>query len=307
LTAVGLVAFEQKEPATAESYFVEALEIANELQDRNLASRALSNLAMFEAGVHGDYERANAYYLQSLEIAREIGDRNAETFALANLGFAAGLLGNFSNAKRYLEQGLSTARENGSAYTEIYILINLSSNATLQHHVEEALQFARSAIELSQRIGERSGEAWGWLYLGHAELLIDNLGQAQHAFEQSLEIRERLGQPALSMEPLAGLVETGLRANDIDFAALYAERILSHLNMGGNLNGTDEPLRVYYDCYQLLEKKQDPRALRVLQTAFSILEDQLAKLKDDQLRQMYTANVPWRNAIQLASQRLIES
>lgn len=307
LTAVGLVAFEQKEPATAEAYLVEALDIANELQDPNLASRALSNLAMFEAGVRGDYERADAYYAKSLEIARDIGDRNAETFALANLGFTAGLLGDFSKAIKYLEQGLTTARENGSTYTEIYILINLSSTAALRNQVADALRYAKSAIELSQRTGEQSGEAWGWLYLGHAELLLNNLEQAQHAFQRSLGIRERLGQATLALEPLAGLVESDLRANDIDSAARYVDRILLHLDQGGNLNGTDEPLRVYYNCYQLLQKKQDPRAVRVLQAAFQMLEDQLAKFKDDHLRQMYVKNVPWRSAIELAAQGFIAS
>jgi tetratricopeptide (TPR) repeat protein len=307
LTAVGLVAFEQKEPATAETYLVEALDIANELQDPNLASRALSNLAMFEAGVRGDYERANSYYVKSLEIAREIGDHNMEIFSWANLGFAAGMMGNLLQAKEYLEQGLLTARESGNSYSEIYILINLSSNASLREQAADAVNYALSAIELSQRTGEQSGEAWGWLYLGHAQLRLDNLDQARPSFQRALQIRERLDQPALSMEPRAGLVETALRAGDIQAASLEAEKILLHLDHGGNLNGTDEPLRVYYNCYQLLQQKQDPRAVGILQAAFDMLEDQLAKFKDEHLRQMYVENVPWRWAIQLAARHSLQA
>jgi predicted ATPase len=307
LTALGLVAYEQEEPATAENYLVEALQIANNLKDRNLASRALNNLAMFEAGVHGDYEQAHDYYLQTLEIAREIGDRAAETFSLGNLGFSAGLMGNFSKAKAYLEQALVIARESGNAYNEIYILINLSANTGIQTHATEALAYASSAIELSQRIGDQPGEAWGWLYQGNAHLLLNELEQAQIAFKRSLELREKLGQPALSMEPIAGLVETALRANDLKTAAQEAEKILTHLESGGNLNGTDEPLRVYYQCYHLLQKKQDPRATQVLGAAYRMLEEQLSKLKDQRLRQIYVENVPWRKAIQAAAQQLTQS
>jgi tetratricopeptide (TPR) repeat protein len=256
---------------------------------------------MFEAGVHGDYERTNTYYRRSLEIAREIGDHNMEIFSLANLGFAAGLMGNLLKAKEYLEQGLLTARASGHPYSEIYILINLSSNASLQHQAAHATDYARSAIELSQKTGEQSGEAWGWLYLGHAQLLLDEWDRARQSFHRSLQIREKLGQPALSMEPLAGLVELGLRVSDLEAASLEAEKILIHLDHGGNLNGTDEPLRVYYNCYRLLQKKQDPRAARILQAAVDMLEDQLSKLKDDYLRQMYIENVPWRRAIQSAA------
>jgi tetratricopeptide (TPR) repeat protein len=307
LTAVGLVAFEQKEPATAESYFVEALEIANELQDRNLAIRAINNLAMFESAVHGDYERAHVYYERTLEIAREIGDRTAENYSLTNLGFAAGLLGNFLKAKEYLQNALLIARESGHAYSEIYVLINLSSNAAFQGRSARALVYARNSIQLAQKVGEQSGEAWGWLYLGYAQILLDELDGASLSFNKSLEIRERLRQPSLSMEPLAGLVETSLRKGDLETAASEAEKILLHLERGGNLNGTDEPLRVYYNCYQLLQKKQDPRAARVLQAACHLLEAQLSKFKNENLRQTYVENVPWRHAIQLAAKQLSPS
>jgi predicted ATPase/class 3 adenylate cyclase len=301
LTAVGLVAFEQREPARAESYFVEALVIANELQDRNLASRAINNLAMIEAGVHGDYERAHDYYTQTLEIAREIGDRAAETYSLGNLGFSAGLMGNFSKAREYLEQALIIARESGNPYNEIYVLVNLSANTGIQGQAADALVYAVNAIELSQRIADQPGEAWGWLYRGNAHLLLHELDQAQVSFKRSLEMREKLGQPALSMEPIAGLVETALGANDLETAAAEAEKILAHFASGGNLNGTDEPLRVYYQCYQLLQKTQDPRAAQVLAAAYRMLEEQFSKLKDERLRQMYVENVPWRRAIQRAA------
>jgi ATP/maltotriose-dependent transcriptional regulator MalT len=262
---------------------------------------------MFEAGVNGDYERAHDYYSRSLSIAREIGDRNQELYALGNLGFAAGVLGNFSKAKEYLEQALMIARESGNTYMEIYMLINLSANTGLQRQAEAASAYARNAIEMSQKIGEQSGEAWGWLYLGHAQLLLDEQKQSHISFTHSIEIRENLNQPALSMEPIAGLVEAGLHAGDLESASQATERIMTHLDNGGNLNGADEPLRVYYVCYQLLQKKEDPRSTRVLQAAIQMLEAQLSKFKDEHLRQMYVENVPWRHAIQSAAQQLARS
>lgn len=302
LSAIGLVALEQKEPASARDYLVEALELAHSLKDRNLESRALNNLAIFEASVNGDHGRAQGYYKQVLDIARAIGDRNAENFALGNLGFTAGMLGKFSEAKEYLEQGLVIAREGGNLYNEIMILANLSANAGIQKQALLALQYGQKAIDLSQRTGELSGEAWGWLYSGHARLLLDEIEQAQLAFGKSIEIRERLGQSALSMEPLAGLVETALRVGDLDVASEHAEKILAHLDAGSTLNGTDEPLRVYYNCYQLLEKKQDPRSTQVLQAAVHMLDEQLSKFKDERSRKTYVENVPWRLALRDAAQ-----
>jgi tetratricopeptide (TPR) repeat protein len=279
------------------------LEIAHELKDRNLESRALNNLAMFEAGVNGDYARAHDYYRETLDLAHMIGDRNAESFALANLGFAAGMLGNFPEANDYLENALVVARENGNVYNQVYILTNLSANTAIQNQASLARQYAQSAIDLSQKVGDPSGEAWGYLYLGHAQLLLDQIAEARSAFTRSVEIREKLIQPALAMEPIAGLVEAELCQGDLEMALMETEKILAHINGGGTLNGTDEPLRVYYNCFRLLEKKQDPRSTQVLQMGIQLLQAQISKFKDVHSRKMYIENVPWRFALQEAGKK----
>ena len=68
------------------------------------------------------------------------------------------------------------------------------------------------------------------------------------------------------------------------------------------MDGTDEPLRVYYACYLLLEKKQDPRSKEVLQTAMNLLEAQVSKFKDETARKRYIENIPWRREIRDAAQ-----
>jgi tetratricopeptide (TPR) repeat protein len=297
LTSLGVTAFEQKEPANAESYLVEALDIAHELKDRSLQTRALHNLALFELHVNGDPGRAHEYYRQALTISRAIGDRNSEVFNGGNLGVTAGMQGNFSEAKEYLEQSLVAALEIGDRYSEIFIYVNLSANAVTLHQPASALEYAQKAVTTSHKTGELNGESWGWFYLGHAQLLMENIEQARSSFQRSLEIRERLGQTTISMEPLAGLVEVGLHSGDLDFAAQHAEKILAHLEGGGRLHGTDDPLRVYYTCYRLLDKKQDPRATHVLQAGLQLLEEYLSKLKDAHARAMYIENVPWRLAL----------
>lgn len=305
LAQVGFVAFEQSEPAIAGQYFSEALQIANEINDRKLQTRVFINLAMFEAGVNGDLGMAEEYYLKTIDVAREIGDRASESTALGNLGFVAGLQGNFSEAMEYLQKALASAHEWGEMYDEIFLLSNLSANAGIQNQAALAGQYAEKAISLAQKAGERSGEAWGWLYLGHSQLLRDEIEQAKISFQNSLRIREQMGQVALSMEPLAGLIEAGLCEGDLDMAAMQAERILSHLETGGSLNGTDEPLRVYFQCFRILEKKQDSRMTQVLLAGVQMLNAQVAKLKDEHSRQMYVENVPWRLGLQSAASRVL--
>jgi len=163
------------------------------------------------------------------------------------------------------------------------------------------LDYAQKAVDLSQSAGEMSGEAWAWLYLGYAQLSLNQMEPARLSFKKSIEIREKLGQPVLSMEPIAGLVEVGMHTNDLDGALLETERILAHLSEGGTLNGTDEPLRVYYNCFQLLAKKQDPRSTQVLQAGIRLLDEQVSKFKDAHSRKRYVESVPWRLALRKAA------
>jgi hypothetical protein len=189
------------------------------------------------------------------------------------------------------------AREIGNRYHEMLTLINLSSVAGNQHEGALALQYARQAAELARAISEQAGEAWAMLYMGHASLLNGDLQLAHKSYRKSLEIRNYLSQPALSMEPIAGLVEAYLREDDLESSSREAEKILRYLGNGSSLEGTEEPLRVYYACYLFLEKKQDPRSRWILQSAMSLLEAQVSKFSDDSARKRYIENIPWRRAI----------
>jgi tetratricopeptide (TPR) repeat protein len=304
LSAVGLVALEQKEPGGAGAYLSEALTIANEINDRSLKIRILNNLAIFETSVNGNYQEAEESYRQVVDIAREIGDQVLEDDALVNLGFIAGLQGKLSDAKLNYEKALVIARESGKLYNEIYILINLSSNAEIQNQATLGYKYAQESLALSQRAGEVSGEAWGWLYLGHAQLMMNEVEDAKRSFSKSVEIRQKLNQPTLAMEALAGLVDSALQAGNLEMAAFYTEKILAHLDSRGTLDGTDEPLRVYHSCFRLLAKKQDPRASRVLQCATEIMEAQISKIQDARARAMYIENIPWRLALWNAAKEI---
>ena len=135
------------------------------------------------------------------------------------------------------------------------------------------------------------------LYMGHAWLLQKEYELAQSAYQKSVEIRNALDQASLSMEPIAGLVDVSVAINDLEVAALYAEKIIRYIQTGSTLEGTDEPLRVYQTCYRFLEKIKDPRSRQVLQQAKQLLEAQVSKFKSETERKRYIENIPWRQEI----------
>ena len=100
------------------------------------------------------------------------------------------------------------------------------------------------------------------------------------------------------MESLAGLAQVELVKNNPAVALAFVEKILSNLKEGGNLEGTEEPLRVYLIVYLTLVKNQDMRASQVLEDAHSLLRDLVSKIKEQSHKKMFIQNVPWRREIE---------
>ena len=301
LSSMGLIALEQKNPAVAYDYLAESLSIARDMDDPRLEFSALSNLAISEASVKGNYAISSDYYNKAHQIAKKMGDRYREGIALANMGFSAGMLGDFETASIHHEKSLTVAREIGSVNQELYTLINLSAVAGFKNDSSDALKFAKLAEDLSRKIHDRSAEAWSMLYMGHAYLLTKEYGKAVEVYKKSISIRNELGQPTLATEPMAGLIEASIYVNDGDSASRETEKILTYLNGGNSLDGAEEPLRVYYACYLFLSQQKDPRAQQVLQIASQLLEAQVMKISDDLDRRRFVENIPWRRAIRDAS------
>ena len=298
LSGMGLIELERMEPVLANEYLMDAVRIAREIRNTDLEAKALNNLAILAGTIQGDFLLARDYYEQAYAIMRERGNRYGECLGLGNLGYTAGMVGDFDAAREFLEEALSISREIGSLYQEAYTLINLGAVTGMKNEAQASFEYSQSALELCRKTGDRSGEAWSCLYLGYALMALNKLDQAESTFRQSVTIRENLGQASLLTEPLAGSIQVALLQNNHDRAMQEVEKILSHLENGGALEGTEEPLRVYYACYLALVKNQDPRSNSLLREAIGLLEAQVSKLRDEESRRLYIENIPWRLAIQ---------
>lgn len=300
LNVMGMIALELKTPSDALEYLDKSLAIARQVKNLDVESKVLNNLAMAEGSLNGNYALARRYHEKSYDLALKIGDMSGISTSLLNLGFIAGMQGDLDSARSYFSKSLKMAREVGEQNQILYTLINMSALAVVQNDTDSAREIAQQAVELAQRISDRSGEAWARLYLGHALLLSNEHDPALEAYQASLVIREELDQPSLSMEPRAGLVAVHLAKGDVASAAEPAETILKFTENGRPLEGVEEPLRVYYTCYQYLKRKEDPRAGRVLKIAKDLLETQASMFSDEIDRKRYVENIPWRLAIQKA-------
>jgi predicted ATPase/Tfp pilus assembly protein PilF len=289
LNQLGAIARMTGRHADAGRFFEQALVLAQTAQLRWMEARMLNGLGTV-CGERGDWPTASQYFEQALQAYRDLGDRRNEGSMLSNLGVAYSQLGDYAGALSHFEEALLICREIGFRGLEGLILVNLG---LLFHHLgddEAACERCRRAMRLTQEIGERHIQAHALTFLGHALAGLGHLAEATEVYQQALALRQELGQPNLATEPLAGLARVSLVQGDLSWAQALVEEIMAYLE-DHTLDGAEEPFLVYVTCYRVLRAGEDPRAQKVLDTAYYLLQDQANRIGDEKLRRSFLENV----------------
>jgi len=289
LNQLGAVARMTGRHADAGRFFEQALTLARTAQLRWMEARMLNGLGTV-CGERGDWPTASQYFERALQVYRDLGDRRSEGSMLSNLGVAHSQLGDYAGALSHFEEALLICREIGFRGLEGLILVNLG---LLFHHLgddEAARRYSQQALQITQDLGERHIQAYALTFLGHALAGLGRLAEATEAYRQALALRRELNQPNLATEPLAGLARISLLREDPSQAQAYVEEIMDYL-ASSPLDGAEEPFLVYLTCYRVLRAGQDPRAQPLLATAYDLLQEQAARIGDEELRRSFLENV----------------
>ena len=289
LSSLGLVAWTQGDYDGARACSEQALPIYRELGNRQGEGRVLNSLGIVLIE-QGNYAESNIHYEQALQTVREIGDRRRESYVLGNVANAFVMQGNYAQARIHFEQSMYIACEIGDRHSEGAARNNLSWTFHLLGDDEAACEHGRQALLILREIGNRRNEGYALTNLGHALTGLGNLKEAAESYQQALALRRELGQHNLAIESLAGLARVSLAQGDLEQAQAQVEKILAFLETE-TLDGTEEPFRVYLTCYRVLCANQDPRAKTILNTAHCLLQEQAAKISDEETRCSFLENV----------------
>ncbi len=311
LRYLGIVTDQQGDYAGARNYHGRSLSVAREIGDRRGESRCLNNLGV-DASKQGDYAGARGYYEQSLSIAREIGDRMVEGSVLNNLGTISDTQGDYTGAWGYYEQSLPISREIGSQLDEGIVLNNLGNVSEVLGDYARAQEYYARSLAIAREIGDREGEGYVLTSLGNVLTGLDKPAEAVVLLQQAISLRRELSLLPPMVESQATLARaylaqqgTSTSSGQVSGQAVSAlpqdmvqvEEILAYLDAGGNFDGTEQPLRIYLTCYQVLQAAGDSRAVRVLQIAHAVLQEQAARIPDESTRRSFLENVPWHREI----------
>jgi tetratricopeptide (TPR) repeat protein len=239
----------------------------------------------------GDLIASIDFQTQALRLSRQTGNRFDEQDALNNIGNALLSLGDYEQAQTYFHRSRDVARAAGlpeyatsTPATNLALVLHHLGNNDAAHH--ESLY----ALNLARQAGMRREEGLALNCLGHALAGLNHAAEAAQTYQLALNLQRELGQHNFAMEALAGLARVALAQREPASARQYVEEILRHLETG-NLEGADEPFRVYLTCYRVLQTHDDPRAPGILRTAHDLLQARAMAISDEHLRRSFLENV----------------
>jgi len=344
LNNLGIIMAQQGDYGSAGRYFEQSLNLCYQIGDRQAEANVLNNLGIV-AGYEGDYIKARDYYAQALPIKQEVGDRRGEGMILDNLGDVARYQGDYSQAETYFEHSLQIRQETGERLGEANVLNNLGNVADylgdyatakayyerslqlrqeigdqqgeseslaylglLYHHLGQnglARKYGQAALKIAQKLEDQRLQGVAWTHLGHALAGLELLGEALEAYRQAVNIRRALGEQNRTIESLSGLVRVALAQNQSELALTLVEEIMEHLTQD-TVEGTEEPLRIYLTCYQVLQNSQDSRARACLKWAYDLLQKRLAAITDPAKRDTFIEQVASHRQIIMAWEGLAQ-
>jgi tetratricopeptide (TPR) repeat protein len=230
-----------------------------------------------------------------LAIARAIGDRVGEGTVLGNMGVQANNLGDYARARELFTEALTIAREIDDRTGVNINLLNLAAIQTYMDEPAGALITYEQARRGVAETGDRPLAGYVLNGMGIALLKGGRIKEAQTALREARDLRLELGQTHLAAESRAWLAEALAAGGDLAAAVNEAGEALAFLEHG-QLEDSEDLLKVLLAIYRALAAAGDERARAVLSRAYEALQASAARL-DDGSRQAYQENVPWNREI----------
>lgn len=173
-------------------YFLQALDIAKEIGDRQCEEIHLVNLG--KSYVDEDrLGRAIDYFHKAKTIAEKFNNRKNAENHLCNLGNIYYSLGNMEQAIICYQKALAITREIGDRRSEGTALGYLGRVYINWHHTDWGIAFCQQALAIAREIGDRRGEG---NHIGNLGIAYCNLGQMDQAifhYQQALSIAREIG------------------------------------------------------------------------------------------------------------------
>jgi predicted ATPase/class 3 adenylate cyclase len=185
LNAIGLFEYYLGQFGASKSHLSEAIEIARELSDAGLRSKALNNLALVLMA-EGETDGAIASIEEALPYDRSQGEPAKLAISLSNLGYLLTIKGNLDAARIALEEALQVTGRIDDRRTAIPCLVNLSDLSLEEGDLDRSANYAARGMTYAEEISDAVGAVCCQTNLGEIELRRGNLDDAESSLRRAL-------------------------------------------------------------------------------------------------------------------------
>lgn len=175
------------ESASALRFYREALELAEELDDRAKQGALLNSMGIVEWN-RGRYEQALAHYQEALRLFRELEDEIHTGLILNSIGVTLQKLGRYEEATAHLEDAVTLHRETEQKQMEGHALAALGDVHFEMDLLEDALPYYEDSLQLRWDLDDRAGEGWMLQRLARVYAAQGEPDRAREHAEQAAEI-----------------------------------------------------------------------------------------------------------------------
>ena len=225
----------------------------------------------------------NTIMRQALVAAQEVMGENGLNAVLRSCGL-------YGRARACLDETGDIYRQLGDWRGEALVRSNLGLLEHLVGDQTAAAEESSRALEIARDRGDRRLQGYALTHQAHAMLALGRTDEAAAAYVEAGALRRELGLAHLAVESQAGLARARLAQGRTGPALAAAEEILHYLE-SGPVDGTEEPLRIYWTCCQVLRAAQDARGEAASRQARRVLSERAERIHDPALRHSFLEEV----------------
>ncbi len=307
---LGTIHFNRADHHQALEFFRRSLRLRRELGDLKGIATSYNNLGLVFR-LRDDLTRASSCYKKSIDLFARIDDQNGMAVGMNNLANILELEGKYNEALEYSFRSLEKRKRFNSKPGMAFSYYRIGKIYQSKGEMEKALSFAEKGLAIRREIGEKMGIAYshvqiaelfllaGKVFEAHQECLLgqrefeqieNDLGRMVAreilarvlvqvgALEEASEIfhdtlaRAREGDQELIVgSALMGLSRVGLESGRFGEAEAHLGRAEALFRQNRNRREHAESLLL--SCALELEMGQTPRAAKVIEEAYGILEE----------------------------------
>ncbi len=296
LLQLGNIELDCGDRAKGEAHLIRALKLQQRAGNVLREQRVLLCLGVSRSEV-GDHVGGHHYLHAALQLLQQTGNRAVESRVVNALGFNLSAMGAFEEATEHHLTCLQISQEIGQPIQESHAEHNLCTTQRKMGNFAKAEEHGCRALQIAVTYQLAEAESYAWMHLGYLWLDQDRWFEAEDSMRKACEGWVTQQRQSLVHETRVGIALALARQGRVQQAEELITPILPLVRQAP-LAGTDEPMQILLNCYDILVATGDPAAPELLAVGMQQLRAKLVHITTPRLRRRMLEAVPAHRRLQ---------